>query len=71
MIFRKHGWNKILYLKPRYRSKAVAYDFDKYSSKGSAVHPVKKLHMHNQVMGIYEVQEPPAITEAVQGSRLY
>ena len=66
MIFRKHGWRKILYLNPKYRSKAVAYDFDKYSSKGSAVHPVKKLNIHNQVLGAWE-QAPPAVTSAAEG----
>lgn len=66
MIFRKHGWKKILYLSPKYRTKAVAYDFDKYSSKGSAIHPVKKMNIHNQVLEAWE-QAPPAITNDVQG----
>ena len=67
MIFRKHGWRKILYLNPKYRSKAVAYDFDKYSSKGSAIHPVKKINIHNQVLGALEQAPPVAITSGVQG----
>ena len=49
-----------MYLNPRYRSKASSYDFDKYSSKGSAVHPVKKMNIHNQVLGSYG-QTNPAI----------
>ena len=55
---------------PKYRSKAASYDFDKYSSKGSAVHPVKKLNIHNQVMGGYVAGGPPAITDGVQGNAL-
>ena len=58
-----------MYLNPRYRSKAAAYDFDKYSSKGSAVHPVKKLNIHNQILEAYE-QAPPAITSAGEGNLL-
>lgn len=54
-------------MNPRYRSKAAAYDFDKYSSKGSAIHPVKKMNIHTKVLGACE-QVPPAITNGEEGS---
>ena len=43
-MFRTHGWKKYLYSDPKYRQYSQLYDFDDYSSKGSAVHPLKKMH---------------------------
>ena len=43
-MFRIHGWRKSLYLNPKYRQISSVYNFDDYSSKGSAVHPYKKYH---------------------------
>ena len=55
-MFRAHGWRKSLYLDPRYRQSSQIYDFDGYSSKGSAVHPLKK---YNQLRMAIEGAENP------------
>ena len=49
-MFRTHGWKKYLYSDPKYRQYTQLYEFDDYSSKGSAVHPLKKLHRSKMAM---------------------
>ena len=44
ILFRKYGWNKSLFISPRYRFLTQKNNFDDYASKGSSVHPVKKYH---------------------------
>ncbi|XP_062603182.1 uncharacterized protein LOC134264959 [Saccostrea cucullata] len=44
VLFRKYGWSKNSYLTPFYRALTRFYNFDDYSSKGSAVRPAKKYH---------------------------
>ena len=66
-MFRTHGWRKTLYLDPKYRIATQVYNFDEYSSKGSAVHPLKKYHQTKMV--IEHLQKLPIKTEGnEQGS---
>ena len=56
-------------MNPLYRKKATKYNFDDYSSKGSAVHPVKKMHRQKQLMdGYIGGAAQPAITDGQQGN---
>ncbi|CAB4034339.1 Hypothetical predicted protein, partial [Paramuricea clavata] len=64
LIFRKHGWRKMVFTSPKYRKLNTQYNFDDYSSKGSAVHPSKKLHRN-----LYAIDGAPAIESEPETSQ--
>ena len=45
-----------MFTSPKYRKLNIKYNFDDYSSKGSAVHPSKKHHRN-----FYAIDGAPAI----------
>lgn len=47
-----------MFTSPKYRKLNAQYNFDDYSSKGSTVHPSKKLHRN-----YYAIDGAPAICE--------
>ena len=67
LLFRKYGWAKALYIFPRYRYLTSVYNFDDYSSKGSAVYPVKK---NNRAMAAIEAA-PGSDNMAVDSKFIY
>ena len=44
MLFRKYGWDKQRYVRPKYRNLTKQNNLDDLASKGSTVHHVKKYH---------------------------
>ena len=58
-MFRKFGWDKDMYNRPKYRSNTKAYDFDDYASKGSAVHHTKKYNRNMEVRDIEPIVSGP------------
>lgn len=48
-MFREHGWPEKLPSQARYRDLHLKYNMDDYSSKGSRVIALKKMHRNLQV----------------------
>ena len=48
-----------MFISPKYRKLNTQYNFDDYSSKGSAVHPSKKLHRN-----LYAIDGAPCAIES-------
>lgn len=44
MLFRKYGWNKQRYVRPKFRNLTAQNNLDDLASKGSTVHHTKKYH---------------------------
>lgn len=61
ILFRKYGWNKAMFINPKYRRVTRKYNMEDYSSKGSAVHASKKYN--RQVETMQDEDTPLAIAE--------
>ena len=72
MLFRKYGWSKALFIDPRYRYLSQKYNFDDYSSKGSAVHPVKRYNrvLTGRMAAIEGAEGPSTAGALVEGKSL-
>lgn len=49
ILFKKYGWPEKLPCQPRYRDLQLKYNMDDYSSKGSRVMALKKIHRNLQL----------------------
>ncbi|PIK35706.1 hypothetical protein BSL78_27462 [Apostichopus japonicus] len=65
ILFRKYGWNKESYIRPKYRAKTLHHNFDDYASKGSSVHHVKKYNRHLEANSL---AAPPVEDVQIQGA---